>query len=521
MEAMEKNSRAISSLCRHQMNKNVGQMVGLVIITGVSDGGGGGGEWTLLYLPGTVTGDTGSVRSSIVDDPRFAGYRFRLSVISETNHLLIKIPLKGDYIHIVIKTKDKYGNYRDKGGDMFQGVMLNAQLQKSTAGRVYDYGNGTYSIYFYAAWAGDANISIYMVYTREMILMFNNNRLRKEYLQWTGVYGEDPNSEEVTCKLIREGVWEDKCSYGNRNSFGNIVFVCDKPKTFSCKDIMSVTSFTGKTVNGADAKKERLLLSYLFNNQQNTLLTTMPMRIAVKDTSANVPTLPMCGPDLPIPVTDGYWTDDSTYVSLVCRSQKWTQAQAHKCLANVSLALYGDSTLGQFGQSLRFRYNYSNFIVVSKGFFPHGPTFWTIGYESEFLDGINKTLCDSKQIVFVMNIIFHYTEWSFMLYIERLFATKLAVERLFMRCPTAKVFFKVSHPRSVLGGTQSRFDVVWVAFDMDRMIRRVFGGMGVHFLGVWDMSISHFSSLQVHLAPELIDQQINLLLSYICPDLVD
>ncbi|XP_077862365.1 NXPE family member 3-like [Saccoglossus kowalevskii] len=428
---------------------------------------------------------------------------------------------KGDHIHVVVETYDKYDNRRNKGGDMFQAVMSNTQLLKSTAGRVYDYGNGTYSIYFYAAWSGDAYISVYLLFTRELILHFNNQRLKEQRVPWTGHFGDGVKTETTACSLLREGVWADKCTYGNENSLGGTVFICDKPKSFSCQQLVNATSGIAVLVQVAEQEKQNI--AYLFKGKEQTRLTCTPLAIKIADSSFKLPSLPPCGPDLPIPIYDGYWSDNKTYVSLVCKSQQWTPVQIRKCLSNVAIRLCGDSTIGQIRQRLDWVHNHTD-IITGNGFFSVGPRpvyFWNFTFESEFLDNITKENCASKKYVVMMNIMFHYASWSLRSYIDRLFVTKFAVQRFLKRCPTAVVIFKSAHARDNVNELQSLHSSNWVFYDMDRMIRSVFSGIGVHFLGVWDMCLSHFSKPDVHMSQYVIEQEIQLMFSYICPELVE
>ncbi|XP_006815951.1 NXPE family member 3-like [Saccoglossus kowalevskii] len=427
---------------------------------------------------------------------------------------------KGGHIHVVIETFDKYGNQRKKGGDMFEAVMSNEKLVKSTSGRVTDYGNGTYSVHFYAAWAGEANISIFMRFTREMLQFINKERSGEGHMEWTGVYSAGRDTEEVDCKIIRDGTWEDKCSYKNRNSFASTMFVCDKPKSFTCKELISVNP-TPTNVKDESVQVERKRASYIFASRQKSILASTPMKIKIKDSSSILPPLPLCGPDLPVPISDGYWTDNVTYVSLVCKSQHWNSAQIEKCLSNVSIKMFGDSTIFQLGQSIRAKYNLGDYTIEPKAYFPLGPTFFNIRLESEFLDTITKEMCESRPTVVVMNIIFHYFTWSIPSYLDRLYATRFSVERLLSRCPTVKVFLQTSHPGIDFDDMQTYFSGPWVGFDMDRMIRRVFGGMGVYFLGVSQMTSSHLSRIELHSNRLVIDERVNLLLSYICPTQVE
>ena len=66
------------------------------------------------------------------------------------------------------------------------------------------------------------------------------------------------------------------------------------------------------------------------------------------------PKLPLCGPDLPVSLSSGYWKDNLTFVPLMCRSQQWQKKDIETCLAGKELYMYGDSTLDQIIKGLPF-----------------------------------------------------------------------------------------------------------------------------------------------------------------------
>nr|XP_006820524.1 PREDICTED: NXPE family member 1-like [Saccoglossus kowalevskii] len=436
---------------------------------------------------------------------------------------------KGDKIHIAVETYDKYGNARHKGGDFLQAIMSNNKLVKSTAGRVFDYGNGTYSVYFYAAWAGEANIVVLMPFTRELILYINKVVRQKDRRAASdGDFGNGIQTERGICSLLHDGPWENMCTYENKNSLGETVLICDKPHNpLSCKDLVNVT--TGIKQLNKIASEEILGASDLFKDKQDNKFAATPLKINIQDANPEILKLPACGPDMAIPVFDGYWTDNDTYVSMVCRSQQWTQSQIQQCISRkLIFKMAGDSTLSQLSWALNNRpgalrawTHGSECVGNALRIGPQSHYVWNYTFESEFLDKIDSDFCSNNYVVVVFNLMFHYATWSIRSYVDRLMVTKLALERFFKRCPTAKVFFKSAHARDNINNLQNLHSGNFIFYDYDRMIRRVFGGMGVHFLGVWDMALSHFSKPDVHMDMKVILQEAHLLLSYVCPDLVE
>ncbi|XP_006819852.1 NXPE family member 3-like, partial [Saccoglossus kowalevskii] len=149
---------------------------------------------------------------------------------------------KGTFIAISIVTFDDNVRPRNRGGDFFSARMYNDYLQKSTAGRVIDHGNGTYSVYFYAAWAGKAQMTIALTFVREFIHYIKDSlKTKEQLLEFTGTYMDKNFTEETTCRLINEGVWSDMCEYTNQNSIGKTVLVCNKPKNIDCSKLYSMS----------------------------------------------------------------------------------------------------------------------------------------------------------------------------------------------------------------------------------------------------------------------------------------
>ena len=115
---------------------------------------------------------------------------------------------------------------------------------------------------------------------------------------------------------------------------------------------------------------------------------------------------------------------------------------------------------------------------------------------------------------------FCFDVWSTIAYLDRLFHTKQAVMRLLQRCPNAIVIIKLAHPRDVISTVQSVHSANYIYHDMNRMMRRVFEGVDVNYLHIWVLVLSHPSKSEIHVSPHVIRQEVFLMLSYICPEMV-
>ncbi|XP_070546891.1 NXPE family member 3-like [Ptychodera flava] len=429
----------------------------------------------------------------------------------------------GDFVHVVIEGLDKYGGKRRKGGDFFEPVMFNEKLQKSTAGRVVDYGNGTYSVYFYAAWQGTAAINITLAFTREAILFLDNEIRYKEPPGWIGNFVQGNTSESSECYVISEGSWDDMCEFTNHNALGGTAFVCDKPKSLPCDTLDSILHSIKKAVNVTEERIADKELMFTKGHYRG-LMNASPLKVQISG-STNTQKLPKCGPDLKVPITDGYWSDNLTFVPMMCRGRQWPQNKREACLKNKYIRLSGGSTMRHVSLAFSRLVDKSllnityNFVALRIGPAPQRAS--SLVFESDYMDRITMEECKTGTVVFIVNFSFHFVTWSKRSYLSRIYNAKLAAERLLERCPNAMVLIRLANPRENNSPSQCVHSGDWILYDMNRMIRRVFGGIGVRFIDVWDMVLSHPDPNNVHMGSHVIDQQVQMMLSYICPELVE
>ncbi|XP_077977081.1 NXPE family member 3-like [Glandiceps talaboti] len=262
-------------------------------------------------------------------------------------------------------------------------------------------------------------------------------------------------------------------------------------------------------------------MSYLFTIEESII--AKPIVINIDDSNVT-PELPPCGPDLPVPMSSGYWKTNLTFIPLMCRSQTWLQEDIERCLLGKHLYFYGDSTVHQIRHHLL-----DTFPVISSKLHVHDQFvllrtgsrvqyYENMLFEGDLIDEI--TNCTSEIPLVILNFCFHFGSWTTRAYLDRLFGAKVAIVRLFSRCSNSIVVIKLAHPRENLNSVQSVHSPNVRFHDMDRMIRRVFGGIGVSFLDIWDLSMSHTSVDKVHMPPSVIRQEFYLMLSYVCPDMV-
>ncbi|XP_002737672.1 NXPE family member 4-like [Saccoglossus kowalevskii] len=422
-------------------------------------------------------------------------------------------------VHVVIQAYDDYNNKQCRGGDFFSAVMSNEKLQQSTSGRVLDYGNGTYSVLFYAAWTGDAEINIVLTSTREVNDYLQKMLKRKVTMHLGAIYKDGTHTEETKCSIVSKVPWEKKCEYRNPSAFGNTVILCDKPENIACEKLVNISSGVPQSGDLTSAEMQALTLLYEGKNS-NPRIKGTPIKIKIVGSDLSTPALPPCGPDLPIPVSDGYWVDNVTFIPMVCQSQQWDKNTGEICLSKKLIRVYGDATLNGVQTYLKHNFKadiHYQFDAPRIGGSPVPVERMVL--ESDYLDDISQADCSAKQVVVILSLMYHFRWWSNSAYIDRIFHAKLAVQRLMVRCPDAIVLVKLAHPIDGMNVAPPRKNN-WILYDMNRITRYIFRDIGVSFIEVWDMVQSHFNMPVVHLSPHIVQQEVNLIMSYICPDMV-
>ncbi|XP_077994484.1 NXPE family member 4-like [Glandiceps talaboti] len=447
---------------------------------------------------------------------------------------------KSNIVNVVLDTFDANGRKRLSGGDFYFAVMVNAEKRKATAGRVVDHSNGTYNVYFYAGWSGHANITIILRHPGEEVDWIQRVvRPQERRVRWIGNFKDGKKQENSACYVYGGTTWKDKCEYRNENSLGSTLFLCDKPKNLTCdkivtthSEIPSMGTYIRKLLS---SEKRYLFSSNLFFNLIQ--LFEMFDKTWKEDTDAsqvvNI-TRPSCGPDLPIPTSDGFWESDNKWTSLVCAARHWSTDEAIGCLEGKNVYLLGDSTLRQWHEAVTVLFNervtthhmrrgwtntkYNTSVIFRFHAIVIGSRTFNLRdqiFESDFINTLGTDDCN---IIIVLSLSYHFTSWTQKSYIERLLHVRQAILRLKTLCPDIIVIIKGSHPREHKTQESHIHSSDWTLYTMNQTLRRVFEGLGVCFIDIYDMSLAHFAENNVHMPMKtVIRQQVDLLLSYICP----
>ena len=259
--------------------------------------------------------------------------------------------------------------------------------------------------------------------------------------------------------------------------------------------------------------------------------------------------LPLCTPNVTFNTkpdqSTGFWRN-KLWTSLVCKTYKWwtfKPEEIAKCLSGKSLYFLGDSTTRQlaalvlkwFGVALpvhyervhpatRYQIQHTfkkfNFNVTFQ-FHTHFSSLTVITpldevkYEVDVLDNLPHNHCN---FVILISPWAHFFGWRTSSYIERLVKIKASVKRLQKRCPNARVIVKSPHGRDLVTPVSAILNSNFIFYRMRKQMQAVFRDSGVYFLDTWFLNESFIGKKEIHMPTVVINQELSMLLSYVCPD---
>ncbi|XP_077984579.1 NXPE family member 3-like [Glandiceps talaboti] len=452
---------------------------------------------------------------------------------------------EGQIFIVNIETFNSWGVQKTTGGDLWFAAMYDIDHKMNTAGHVIDHQNGTYSVYFYAAWPGIAHIDITLVYTSQAIKWLYNLWNIPNRIVWKGIYSQNTNDSnsysEARCQIGKMPTQrgESKCGYNHESALGDIGFVCETSS--NCDELAmtqgNITWLNEKAELLVGENNEYFKSEYLMQRIENG-----PTFIQIKANRGRKnyeDFLRPCTPECKRPIVSGYWIDD-TWQSLICKLHRWEKQpmrDVKECLSHKDMYFLGDSTTRQFsnvvvelvgmGGLLRKRHAARTYRRVEDEeynisfTFQHHP--WAVGgspypigevkFESEVIDSLQNSQCN---YVILVGPYAHYTSWTRDNYIKRLRLLRESLVRFKQRCPDAKVFIKGSKPRDHAVFISYIHSNDFFLYEMNKLMKQIFDGLGAIFLDVWDMNLSYPAPNNIHMPMEVIRQEANLFLSYIC-----
>ncbi|KAM4749207.1 NXPE family member 3-like [Rhinophrynus dorsalis] len=433
----------------------------------------------------------------------------------------------GETLEVVITAKDHLGRPKTYGGDFFQVKLHSPKLKAGVTGQVTDHGNGSYLATLLLPWPGEAQVHVRLIHSSEAVAVLKNKReMHSGKVYFNGYFHYNGSSEITECNVEIAG--KEVCKY--KDTVSGDTWQCVKPQKLPCD------SWVYHSMGGYRKVTNSLEDSLLSGSVTNQNIPSSVSSINVEPTNVltNITAqLPVCKTGQEPPQPSGYYYNDS-WTSLMCSAQHFPKpSDASACLRGKDIHMFGDSTLRQWFEYLeRFiptlkridlHVNYQSgpllAVDVNYGLVlrwrAHGLPLRTsktmtsdLHYEAAHLAGIGG----GPHTVVVITIWAHFTSHPVWMYLQRLARLRRAISALLFRSPQTTVLIKSANT-----GYKSIFGSDWLSLQLDILLRAAFKGMAVTVLDAWDMTSCHYLPDDIHPGAPVVRNEVDLMLSYICP----
>nr|DBA22280.1 TPA: hypothetical protein GDO54_013319 [Pyxicephalus adspersus] len=412
----------------------------------------------------------------------------------------------GDTLIVKVQMFNYLGEKKTYGGDFLRARIFSPNLGASASGRLEDFNNGTYNVYFTLFWEGQVQISILLMHPSEAVsALWRARNQGYKNVKYIGKFLNKDHEVHTECGFQLDAYGE-KCDYGD-NEYGEFFF-CMKLPGVPCEALISMKS--ENTPHAYLSDKEKMLY----------------MSIDVK---------PKCQTGMSLPFPSGYFLHDLWY-SLPCNVSSYEPlANITTCLNGRIIYLMGDSTLRQWIEylpahlkDLKFfdlhgsgwhktylAIDQTNNIYVQ--WKKHGHPFITLSFFNarDYADAahqINQIGGNSDTII-VITLGQHFRAFPISVFIRRLLKVRKAIENMFLRSPDTKIIIKSENTREINLDVERFSD--FHGYIQYLLVKDIFSGLNVGMIDVWDMTTA-FGSFNVHPSETILKNQINIFLSYLC-----
>ncbi|OCT77298.1 hypothetical protein XELAEV_18032497mg [Xenopus laevis] len=417
----------------------------------------------------------------------------------------------GEYVEVLITARDQRGQPKTYGGDYFQAKLHSPKLKAGVTGSVTDHRNGTYTASFLLLWPGQVEISIRLVHSSEAIAILKDKReTRPDKVSYFGYFYGTSEKTECNVELLGPNVCEYNDIYTGESWF------CKRPKQISCSAYKGHSMAGNRNVLTAREAKflNQSVREKLISSKVGAFIVLHPKNKTVPDPS-------------------GFYYQDF-WQSLACRNKAFPKpSDVTKCLSGKIIYMFGDSTTYQW---LTFLLNFIP-SLQKQDIFGKSPVpqlaidtthkfvvQWQVHQKPVTMQYIDKEelhyiandldkIGGSKEgLVIVINCLAHFVSFSNKFYVRRLLTIRDAVLRLVQRNPLVKVFIKSGNTGYLYSHGSD-----WLSLQLDLIMRAMFSSLPVTILDAWQITSCHYEPQLLHPGPVIVKNQIDLMLSFICP----
>ncbi|XP_031750955.1 NXPE family member 3-like [Xenopus tropicalis] len=229
----------------------------------------------------------------------------------------------------------------------------------------------------------------------------------------------------------------------------------------------------------------------------------------------------------------GFYYND-TWISLQCLNRQFKlPSDARACLQDKNILMFGDSTLRQWFEyledfiptlkrmDLHKPYNPGPLLAVDvesnivMSWRCHGLPFKTLKMKAADLHYVVNEISGiggGPFTVVVLSGWAHFTTYPVAVYVSWLRKLREAVRMLLLRSPETKVLIKSANTAE-----NTVYSNNWFAFQFDKILRLMFSTLPVIVVDAWEMTSCHYLPEVLHPEKPVIKNEVNMMLSYICP----
>ncbi|XP_075702229.1 NXPE family member 1-like [Rhinoderma darwinii] len=434
----------------------------------------------------------------------------------------------GDAITVRVEMYNFLGEKKTYGGDFLRARIFSPKLAAGASGKIEDFNNGTYNVYFTLFWEGQVQISILLMHPSEGVsALWKSRNNGYKFITYTGSFLNESEKVYTECGFSLDTKGK-KCEYVDKR-YGES-FYCIRPPGVACEAFISLKS--GNTP-----------YTYLTNVQKNLFTRSnfgaeIPKIIerveVLKCSNHSRKMATKCKIGMSPPFPSGFFLTNQWF-SLYCNLTYEPTSHINTCLADKMIHLMGDSTLRQWVEyfpkvlkTFMFFNNHGNgwhktflgFDLTNHIYIEwkkHGHPFVTQSFftmkDHAYITNEIDRLSGGENMVIVIAVGQHFRPFPLDLFIRRVLNIRKAIESLFLRSPDTKVIIKSENTREKNTDVERFSD--FHGYIQYLLVKKIFRGINVGVIDAWDMTTA-YGSYNVHPPEIVIMNQINLFLSYIC-----
>ncbi|XP_068118209.1 NXPE family member 1-like [Hyperolius riggenbachi] len=435
----------------------------------------------------------------------------------------------GDTIIAQVHMFNYLGEGKTYGGDFLRPRIFSPNLGAGASGRVEDFNNGTYNVYFTLFWEGLVNISLLLMHPSEGVsALWKERNQGNRHFKFKGKFLNQSQEVHTECgfQLDSQG---QRCKYGDDQS--GDYFYCMKLPGVPCEAFVSLNTEYDPQ-NYLTSMEQQLFTGSNFAIE-------IPKRVdhieVVKCKNQPVKAAPRCKTGVPLTFPSGYFLNNLWH-PLHCDVSSYERlAKINTCLSGKFIYIMGDSTLHYWmryfpkllnslqvfhSQHNVWHETHSALDMTSNIFIrwkKHGHPFLVLEFVNvrDYADvahQINQIGGDADTVI-VFTVGFHFRPFPISVFIRRLLSIRKAIQNMLLRSPDTKIIVKTENTveKNVNPERFSDFH----GYIQYLLVKKIFSGLNIGMIDAWDMTVA-FGSYALHPQEIILKNQINMLLSYLC-----